>query len=59
MAIDLYAGIPVNDYAAALTWYERLLGSPPPFVPNDLERRAQGHLLRSRRERDRVRRRSS
>ncbi|MFD7436013.1 VOC family protein [Streptomyces sp. NPDC059861] len=37
MAVDLFAGIPVNDYAAALDWYERLLGSPPVFVPNDTE----------------------
>ena len=37
MAIDLFAGIPVKDYAAALTWYERLLGSPPTFFPNDTE----------------------
>jgi catechol 2,3-dioxygenase-like lactoylglutathione lyase family enzyme len=26
MAVDLFAGIPVSDYAEALTWYERLLG---------------------------------
>lgn len=37
MAVDLFAGIPVNDYTAALAWYERLLGSPPAFVPNDTE----------------------
>jgi predicted enzyme related to lactoylglutathione lyase len=37
MTIDLFAGIPVDDYAAALTWYERLLGSPPAFSPNDVE----------------------
>ena len=37
MTIDLFAGIPVDDYAAALTWYERLLGSPPAFPPNDTE----------------------
>ena len=37
MAIDLFAGIPVNDYAAALAWYERLLGAPPTFFPNDTE----------------------
>src|SRR6266566_7349431 len=37
MAVDLYAGIPVSDYAAALAWYERLLGSPPSFLPNDTE----------------------
>lgn len=37
MAVDLFAGIPVSDYAAALVWYERLLGSPPTFIPNDTE----------------------
>ncbi|MEU2160150.1 VOC family protein [Streptomyces sp. NPDC019208] len=37
MAVDLFAGIAVNDYAAALTWYERLLGAPPAFLPNDTE----------------------
>ena len=37
MAVDLYAGIPVSDYAAALAWYERLLGSPPSFVVSDTE----------------------
>jgi catechol 2,3-dioxygenase-like lactoylglutathione lyase family enzyme len=35
--LDLFAGIPVADYAAALTWYERLLGFPPTFLPNDVE----------------------
>ena len=35
--LDLFAGIPVADYAAALAWYERLLGSPPTFFPNDIE----------------------
>jgi catechol 2,3-dioxygenase-like lactoylglutathione lyase family enzyme len=37
MAVDLFAGISVNDYAAALAWYERLLGAPPAFFPNDTE----------------------
>ncbi|MEU8381557.1 VOC family protein [Streptosporangium sp. NPDC048865] len=37
MALDLYAGIPVADYPAALKWYERLLGSPPTFVASDTE----------------------
>jgi catechol 2,3-dioxygenase-like lactoylglutathione lyase family enzyme len=37
MPLDLFAGIQVNDYAAALHWYERLFGSPPSFVPNDTE----------------------
>jgi predicted enzyme related to lactoylglutathione lyase len=37
VALDLYAGIPVNDYPAALAWYERLLGSPPTFVASDTE----------------------
>ena len=37
MAIDLFAGIPVKDYAASLTWYEQLLGSAPSFFPDDTE----------------------
>jgi predicted enzyme related to lactoylglutathione lyase len=37
MALDLFAGIPVSDYAAALPWYERLLGGPPTFVPHATE----------------------
>jgi predicted enzyme related to lactoylglutathione lyase len=37
MTVDLFAGLPVKDYAAALSWYERLLGSPPAFFPNDIE----------------------
>jgi catechol 2,3-dioxygenase-like lactoylglutathione lyase family enzyme len=37
MAVDLFAGISVNDYSAALAWYERLLGAPPAFFPNDVE----------------------
>ncbi len=36
-SLDLFAGIPVRDRAASLKWYERLLGSPPAFYPNDLE----------------------
>jgi predicted enzyme related to lactoylglutathione lyase len=35
--LDLFAGIPVADYAAALPWYERLLGSEPTFFPHDTE----------------------
>ena len=37
MAVDLFAGIAVSDYPAALTWYEKLLGAPPAFFPNDVE----------------------
>ena len=37
MTIDLFAGIPVADYERARTWYERLLGSGPSFLPNDTE----------------------
>jgi hypothetical protein len=33
MSVDLFAGIPVADFAAALTWYEHLLGSPSTFFP--------------------------
>jgi predicted enzyme related to lactoylglutathione lyase len=36
-SLNLFAGIPVADYAAALKWYEQLLGSPPTFLPNDIE----------------------
>jgi hypothetical protein len=37
MAIDLFAGIPVTNFAAELAWYEQLLGSPPAFMPHDTE----------------------
>lgn len=34
---ELFAGISVANYTAALEWYERLLGLPPAFFPNDTE----------------------
>ncbi|WP_319461948.1 VOC family protein [Micromonospora sp. RTP1Z1] len=37
MTMDLFAGISVRDYTAAAAWYERLLGAPPSFLPNDTE----------------------
>ncbi|BBH70103.1 hypothetical protein ACTI_67880 [Actinoplanes sp. OR16] len=37
MTVDLFAGVPVRDYAVAAAWYERLLGGPPSFLPNDVE----------------------
>lgn len=37
MAQDLFAGVPVTDYAAALPWYERFFGAPPSFLPTDTE----------------------
>jgi hypothetical protein len=37
MSIDLFAGTPVRDFQAALPWYERLLGSPPSFLPHETE----------------------
>jgi hypothetical protein len=37
MALDLFAGVPVTDYAAGLPWYERLFGGPPSFLPNETE----------------------
>ncbi|MFD6950689.1 glyoxalase [Nocardiopsis sp. TSRI0078] len=37
MARDLFAGIPVTDYASALPWYERFFGRQPTFLPNDVE----------------------
>jgi hypothetical protein len=32
VALDLFAGIPVRDYHAANSWYERLLGRGPAFI---------------------------
>jgi hypothetical protein len=37
MTLDLFAGIPVTDYTAALPWYQRFFGGPPSFLPNDTE----------------------
>jgi predicted enzyme related to lactoylglutathione lyase len=37
MAVYLFAGIPVSDFAAALGWYERLLGAAPSFFPHETE----------------------
>jgi len=37
MAVDLFAGTPVSNYDEALSWYEKLLGSPPSFLPNEIE----------------------
>lgn len=34
---ELFSGIAVNDLQASLKWYERLLGAPPSFLPNDRE----------------------
>ena len=35
--VDLFAGIPVSDRAAAIAWYDRLLGGPTAFLPNEIE----------------------
>lgn len=35
--LDLFAGIPVAEYTAALKWYQQLLGGSPAFFPNDTE----------------------
>ena len=37
MTVDLFAGNPVRDYGPAAAWFERLLGAPPSFLPNDTE----------------------
>jgi hypothetical protein len=37
VALDLFAGISVSDFAPALQWYEQLLGSKPSFVPHPTE----------------------
>jgi predicted enzyme related to lactoylglutathione lyase len=35
--LDLFAGIPVRDFEAALPWYESLLGSEPSMRPHETE----------------------
>jgi hypothetical protein len=35
--VDLFAGLPVADYARSAEWYERFLGSEPSFLPNATE----------------------
>jgi hypothetical protein len=37
VALDLFAGIRVSDYETAKSWYERLLGAEPSFVPHATE----------------------
>jgi len=37
VAVGVFAGVPVRDYASAVAWYERLLGTPPSFQPHDTE----------------------
>lgn len=37
MGVDLFAGIPVADYAAALAWHERLWGAEPSFLAHETE----------------------
>src|SRR5215469_18255750 len=37
LTVDLFAGFPVGEYATSAAWYERLLGCPPSFLPNDIE----------------------
>ena len=48
MALYLFAGIAVSDFAGALAWYETLLGAPPSSFPHDTEavwELAEGRLL--------------
>ncbi len=37
MELELFAGLPVSDYARAVDWYERLLGSPATFQAHETE----------------------
>lgn len=34
---EMFAGIAVSDFQAALDWYEKLFGVPPTFFPNKTE----------------------
>jgi catechol 2,3-dioxygenase-like lactoylglutathione lyase family enzyme len=37
MSVDLFAGVPVRDFAAGRAWYARLLGAEPAFLPHETE----------------------
>lgn len=37
MELDVFAGVPVSDYARAATWFEALLGSPATFEAHETE----------------------
>jgi predicted enzyme related to lactoylglutathione lyase len=37
MALELFAGIPVDNFDEAVGWYQQLFGSPPTFFPTDTE----------------------
>jgi catechol 2,3-dioxygenase-like lactoylglutathione lyase family enzyme len=37
VTVDLFAGISISDYQQARAWYERLWGSEPAMLPNDVE----------------------
>lgn len=37
MAVGVFAGVAVGDYASAVKWYELLLGAEPAFYPNKVE----------------------
>lgn len=37
LSVDAFAGFPVKDYTSARAWYERLLGRPTAFLPNNIE----------------------
>jgi hypothetical protein len=37
LRVDLLAGFPVSEYTTSAAWYERLLGCPPAFLPNNVE----------------------
>jgi catechol 2,3-dioxygenase-like lactoylglutathione lyase family enzyme len=36
-SVDLFVGVPVTDLSVASAWYERVLGCPPAFLPNEKE----------------------
>ena len=37
MPLELFAGLPVTDFARSAEWYERFLGSEPSFRPHATE----------------------
>lgn len=37
MAMELFAGIAVTDFARSFAWYRQLIGAEPSFYPHDTE----------------------
>ncbi|GAA1978193.1 VOC family protein [Catenulispora subtropica] len=48
MSLHLFAGVSVDDFGAAVAWYEKLFGAPPSSFPHETEavwELAEGRLV--------------